>query len=193
MQSPLQVTFRNLPKSDAMEARIREQAGRLERHFDGIVRARVVVETPHKSAAGPKNPVGLCLEVEVPGKMLVSRADQHAHDAKADALRVIGEAFDAMERQLEEYAQVRRGQTKAHAAGTRVVGRISRLYPDQDYGFIERVDGGDLYFHRDVVRDGGFDRLEPGATVEYAVAVSEGPMGPQASSVRPIGPDHPMR
>ena len=192
MQSPLQVTFRNLPKSEVMETRIHERAARLERYHDGIVHARVVIETPHKSA-GAKNPVEVCVEIEVPGKKLVSRAIEHAHDAKADQLHVVGEAFDAMERQLEDYARVRRGDTKMHAAGTRLTGRVNRLYPGQDYGFLERVDGADLYFHKDVVRDGGFEQLLVDDTVEYAVAVSEGPMGPQASLVRRIGGDHPMR
>lgn len=193
MQSPLQITFRNLPKSEVWEARIRERAERLERHHDRITAARVVVEMPHKSPGSPKNPIALSVEVDVPGKVLMSHAEDQPRAVKGDALRVIGDVFDAMERQLDDYVRIRRRDTKTPGAGAGQIGRVGRLYPEQSYGFIERVDGVDLYFHRDVVENGGFDALSEGATVEYAVAAGEGSMGPQASSVRRLGDGHPIR
>ena len=37
MQIPLQVTFRDMPPSDAVESRIREKADKLGRFYDRII------------------------------------------------------------------------------------------------------------------------------------------------------------
>ena len=47
MQQPLQITFRDFPHSDAVEARIREKAEKLDQYYDSIMACRVVVESPH--------------------------------------------------------------------------------------------------------------------------------------------------
>lgn len=48
MQTPLQVTFQNVPRSDALEARIREDLARLERIHPRLTSCRVVVEETQK-------------------------------------------------------------------------------------------------------------------------------------------------
>ena len=45
MQTPIQITFRDVPQSDALETRIREKAEKLEAFYPGIVSCRVVVES----------------------------------------------------------------------------------------------------------------------------------------------------
>jgi ribosome-associated translation inhibitor RaiA len=45
---PLQISFRNLKPSEAVEGRIREEAAKLETFYKGIMHCRVVVELPHK-------------------------------------------------------------------------------------------------------------------------------------------------
>ena len=49
MQIPLQISFRNMDPSPAVEARIREKAAKLERFHDRIIGCTVVVEAPHRS------------------------------------------------------------------------------------------------------------------------------------------------
>ena len=65
---------------------------------------------------------------------------------------MINEAFRAAERQLEDYAQTLRRDVKVHETG-REYARVVRLYPDQDYGFIETRERLNIFFHRDVLRD----------------------------------------
>jgi len=48
MQIPVQVTFRNMDPSEAVEANVRGKAEKLERFFDRVVSCRVVVESPHR-------------------------------------------------------------------------------------------------------------------------------------------------
>jgi len=66
-------------------------------------------------------------------------------------------------------------------------GIVVRIFPEQNYGFVEVKDSPDLYFTRDVVTAGAFDELEVGTVVHVTRAASEGPMGPQASSVKRLG------
>ncbi|MEK6562417.1 MAG: HPF/RaiA family ribosome-associated protein, partial [Candidatus Binatota bacterium] len=48
MKIPLQLTFRNMPPSEAIEAHIREKAAKLDAFSDRIMSCRVVVEAPHR-------------------------------------------------------------------------------------------------------------------------------------------------
>ncbi|MGA9165610.1 MAG: HPF/RaiA family ribosome-associated protein, partial [Thiobacillus sp.] len=48
MKTPLQITFRDIEHSDALEAHIREKAEKLETFFEPIMSCRVVVEMPHQ-------------------------------------------------------------------------------------------------------------------------------------------------
>lgn len=61
-------------------------------------------------------------------------------------------------------------------------GRVTKFFPESDYGFIRTADGRDLYFHaKSVIGEG----VEPGATVEFTE--EEGDQGPSATSVRVVG------
>lgn len=191
MQTPLQITFRNIETSEAVENRIRERAGRLERFSNDIIGCRAVVEVPHRSPGSGKHALALGLEVDVPGKTLVAKGEAAPSETRDLAGRMIGDVFDAMLRQLEDYHQIRRRDVNRPQGGTASqVGSVVRLYKEQDYGFIEVKDGPTLYFHRSVVHADGFDRLTLGTSVAYAIAAQEGPMGPQASQVRPLGEAH---
>ena len=189
MQVPLQIRFHNMASSEAIEARVRERAARLERFFDAIISCRVTIEAPHKQPH--RSTVGITIDIGVAGKEIVVKREERHHEARDDAYLVIGLAFDAAERQLEQHAQVIRHEVKSHDGP--IYARVVRLYPAQSYGLIETPGGVDVYFHRVVVEDDAFDRLEVGSEVLYSMAEAEGPMGPQASRVRLMRGGHPVR
>jgi cold shock CspA family protein len=89
-------------------------------------------------------------------------------------------AFDTLRRRLEEYARQRRGVVKNHEEPL-LEGRVTKLFPSKDYGFLETRDGREIYFHRHSVLDPGFDHI----TIDTAVRFAEeqGAEGPQASTV----------
>jgi cold shock CspA family protein/ribosome-associated translation inhibitor RaiA len=190
MQEPLQIAFHNMESSPALERRVRELFGRLERYYDGIVSARVVLEAPHKQAH--KSTLGISISVGVPGRDIVVKREQRIHEADNHNVWVLTEAFEAAGRQLEEYSRIRRRDIKAPEPGQSYA-RVVRLYPEQDYGFIETPEGENVYFHRAVVRDDKYDALEVGSEVIYTRADEEGAMGPMASNIQLIGGNHPIR
>lgn len=184
MQKPLQITFKDLEHSDTLEALVRERVERLERFHPSIIGCRVVVETPHRSAEGTSPPLGLTVEVEIPGRpKIVAKASADRQDAKTSPAVVVGRAFEAAQRQLQDTAQLQKADIKQHE-NHGSTGQVVRLFPEQSYGFIEVRGAPDLYFTRNAVVGGDFDDLQPGTLVHVTVATTEGPMGPQASSVR---------
>jgi ribosome-associated translation inhibitor RaiA/cold shock CspA family protein len=190
MQVPLRINFHNMPTSEAMAARVEERVARLERLCDSLISCRITLEAPHKK--GPSRTVGITIDIAVPGKEIVVKREQRQHQSKGDAYQVIGLAFDAAERQIEDYLRVSRRDVKTHADGP-TYARIVQLYPDQNYGFIETPVQLNVYFHRTVVGNGDFDALEVGSEVLYTLAGDEGPMGPQASKVQLVKGAHPVR
>lgn len=175
MQIPLQISSRNLSLSEAAEQNIREKAEKLEEFYERITSCRIHVEAPHRhSHQGVLYNVRL--DITVPGKELVVKREPNE-----DLYVAIRDAFNAAVRQLKGYARKRRGEIKAHEETPH--GYIARLFHDEGYGFIQTNDGRDIYFHRNSVRNGGFDELAENAAVRYVEESGED--GPQASAVIP--------
>jgi ribosomal subunit interface protein len=110
---PLQITWRDVPQSDAIEADIRAKAAKLEQFYQHIVSGRVLVEASHRHHH-KGNLYRIRVELEVPdGEIAVTRdpAENHAHE---DIYVTIRDAFDAARRQLQDYAARRRGDVKQH-------------------------------------------------------------------------------
>jgi hypothetical protein len=72
------------------------------------------------------------------GELVVNR------QADEDLLVAIRYAFDAMQRQLEDYIREHRGDMKVHEPLTS--GRVAKLFADEGYGFIETAMGGKSIF-----------------------------------------------
>lgn len=186
MEREPQITFRNIATSEALETLIRERIRRLEKFHGHIVGVRVVVEVPHAAPEVAKPPLAISVEVDVAGRpRIVVKRSENEHEAKGDRYAFMNWAFDAVQRQLEDIAARQNGQVKRHGpAGVPVRGTIARMFRDRDYGFIEVDNSPDLYFTRQSVNGVSFEELEVGMAVEVVPAAVEGPMGPQASSVK---------
>ena len=187
MQLPLQITFRHMDPSDAVAARIQERAAELERFFDRIISCRVVVECRH-----PRRQQGnlfrVRVDLKVPGNEIVVGRDPSAHQAHEDVRVAIRDAFDATRRLLEDHVRQGRGDVKLHAVPDH--GRIARLLPEQNCGFIVSASGNEIYFHRNSVVNGGFEKLAVSDEVRFVTQHSESAEGPQASTVVPLGKHH---
>jgi ribosomal subunit interface protein len=115
MPIPLQISFRNMDPSPAVEARIREKAAKLERFHDRIVSCTVVVEAPHRHHHKGKL-YSVHVNISVPGKdVAVDRAKpiDHAHE---DVYVAVRDAFDAAVRRLEDHVKRKRDSAKSPAS-----------------------------------------------------------------------------
>lgn len=103
MQTPLQITYHGLDPSPAMDALIRQRAGRLEQFHGRITSCRVVVAVPHRAQETAKVPIEVKVEVLVPGRDVIVAADSdERREMKGDQMAPLNDAFDAIERQLRK-------------------------------------------------------------------------------------------
>jgi ribosomal subunit interface protein len=159
MKLPLQVVFRDLPKSDAIEAAIRKHADKLDEFSNHIMSCRVTVQQAARHKHQGKL-YSVHVDVKLPNKEIASNRG-HEHEDVYVAMR---DAFDAVKRQLEDHVRAERGQTKLHEPS--VQGRVVRLF-EEGHGFIEDTDGNEYYFDRASVVYPSFEKLEVGAVVEF--------------------------
>ncbi len=179
MQIPVQVSFKDVPVSDAVEAAAWEHVAELERFCDRITSCRVVIAAPHRRHH--KGAVfTVRVDLTVPGEEIVVNREpglDHAHEDVHVAMR---DAFQAVRRRLEDHARRVRQQVKTHARIPR--GRIAMLRPEAGYGFIATEDGREVYFHQHALLGGDFAQLRAGDEVSFRE--ERGTKGPQATSVR---------
>ena len=183
MQVPLQLTFRNMKKSEALESDIQKRVDKLGKHHAEIISCRVVVEAPpqHRRKGGLfKARIDLtCPE----GKLVINREPPARNQAHEDIYVAIRDAFNAADRKLEQYRCRRKGQVKAHEEMPH--GTITHLSPMEDYGRITTPDDREIYFHRNSILNANFDSLTIGTMVRFYEET--GDHGPQASSVTVTG------
>lgn len=198
MQLPIQISFRNMESSPAVEARIREEAEKLSEFYDQIIGCRVMAELPHRHHNRGKR-FHIRIDLTVPGSEIVvnhepslrhtlQQTDDEALPKELeidaphkDAFVTIRDAFKTARRQLQNHARKQAGAVKRHAPAP--LARVSRLYPKEGYGYLETSDG-EVYFHKNSVLNEGFDELSVGTEVSFAE--EKGEKGPQASTVRAI-------
>jgi ribosomal subunit interface protein len=173
-----QITWRDVPRSEAVEADIVAKLEKLDQFYEHIVSCRVLVESAHRHHH-KGNLYRIRVEIEVPGSEIVatrSQGDEHAHE---DIYVAIRDAFDAARRQLQDYARKRRGQVKHH--DEHHSGRVRFTRPDDDYGFLETEDGREIYFHRNALINAKFSQLKEGTEVTFVE--EQGREGPQAKQL----------
>lgn len=164
MQLPLQITFRNFPQSEAVEARIRAKAAKLEEFHPRVMSCHIVVEELDRHRHQGKQ-FSVRLDLRVPGHEVVVDRD---HDE--DIYVALRDAFNAAGRQLEEVARTQRGEVKTHEPPRH--GKVSRLFAQEGYGYIETADGSEFYFSSDNVVGQAFGRLQSGAEVQFVADAS---------------------
>ena len=173
MQLPVQITYRGMPSSAAIEDAVRDRVAKLEQFHPRIMSCRVVVEQPGKHKRQGKEFV-VHVDLKVPGGEIAVNRDHHE-----DVYVALRDAFDAARRKLEDTAREKRGDVKHHELTQS--GKVVRLVAGEGYGFIGTPDGRELYFSSENVVTPSFDRLTPGTEVHFIEEMAA--EGPQAKRV----------
>jgi ribosome-associated translation inhibitor RaiA len=110
MKLPLVIDVRGFAPLPSMEPEIRRRADKLERRASDIVRCRVSVQaSANRRRQGHEYLASI--DVRLPdAEVAVSR-----HHRGDDAMLALRGAFDAMDRCLDDRAQIRSRDVKAHA------------------------------------------------------------------------------
>ena len=182
MQLPIEISYRGVAKSDEIETLVRDKASRLDKFCDHISRCDVVIEQPnHTQHSG--SPFRVRIDVTVPPHHeLVADEKPTKHEMHEPLKKVIGDAFRSMERQLKELTARQHHKVKTHEDGAHAL--VSKLFAADGYGFITDLQGRDVYFHRDSLKNGDFETLKVGTEVRFDEAHNE--KGAHATSVHII-------
>ncbi|MEX5728804.1 ribosome-associated translation inhibitor RaiA [Rhodovulum iodosum] len=184
MQVPLELSFTGIDTSDSIKALVQEKVDHLETLFDRITSCHVYIRAPHRSQR-QGNLYEITVEVRVPGDELVVHHRQNDAAAHQHLPVAVRHAFAAMEREVKRWKDKAGGDVKVHDGPLQ--GRIVEIRHDEGFGRIAANDGRLVYFHRNSVVDGRFEDLAPRDTVDLVVQSEESEIGPQASTVRPVG------
>jgi cold shock CspA family protein len=186
MLVPLNISFQNSEPSEAVRSEVERQAKRLEKFHDRITSCKVAIIVPQtRHRKGDLFKIDIRIAMPSHQDIIVTRTHddvpEHEH-----ILVAIKDAFSAAQRQIEDSIRKMRGDTKVHEEEDH--GHVAKFLAGEDDGFIETADGREVYFHRNSVLDGAFDRLKVGAEVRFVEEMGE--KGPQATTVRLIGKHH---
>ncbi len=183
MQIPPEIIYRNVEKTDAIAKLVQNKLDKLEKICDYIISTRVVIDRTNQSQR-TANPHRVHIDIRVPPKHVIvveriCRVRTGEPEEPLDA--VIRRAFDAAARELKSLVEKQRREVKKHA-DHRVTALVDKIFPNEGYGFLKALDGsGDIYFHRNSVLHGEWDRLIVGTGVRFAATMGE--KGLQATSV----------
>lgn len=187
MDIPLQIAFHRAEKSDWAEAEIRARVAKLQNLHDRIVGCRVTVDQRARNVEGTLPPV-VRIEISLPGTapiVVAYEPDRLQHKYQTPDLgNAINDAFGIAERRLSLLKESRDGRNKGahHDSQNQFLGQVAQIYPEEDHGFLLTKEGGSLYFHRNAMLQGDFDKLRVGDEVHYVEEV--GDTGPLATKVR---------
>ena len=174
METQVHLSAKGVELAPEQEELVREAVTGLERFFPRLTACRVDVTVPHRRPKREAVSWTVRLTLVVPrGELAINR------QGKPSFREALDDAFAAARRRLQDYAREIRGDVKPRTGECQ--GRVTRLYGYEGYGFITGEDGNEIYFHRNSVVDGTFDRLTLGAEVRYVE--TDGEEGPQASTV----------
>ena len=174
MQLPLQVVFRDIERTPAIEAAVAEKSAKLELFYPRITSCRVTLGMiqRHKHQGKLFN---VRVDITLPGHEIVVNRDR-----AEDIYVALRDAFDHAKRRLEDVARRMRGDIKLHEVEQ--TGKVVEIYPEEGFGFIEKQDGGHVYFHRFNLQHPDFAALHEGDEVLFLEEPAA--QGTQANRVR---------
>lgn len=181
MEKPLEITYRDVRKTEALETQIREKADRLEEFHKSVVSCRVAVERPHRSKSAG-NPYRVRVDVRVPPEHEIVVIRNPGELTTDDTLTgAVNDVFDTVYRRLRKLVEIQRDEVKRHPQ-QEANAVVAKVFEDRGYGFLETADGREVYFHKNSVLDDKFDAMKEGDSVRYVE--EKGEKGPQASTVK---------
>ena len=138
MNLPLEITFRHMDASPALEARIRELVARLDRFSGHIMRCHVTVEAPHQHHQ-QGNLFNVKIDIAAPRRQISIQRASVRDSSHEDPYVALRDAFRAARRKLQQYECGRRGAVKQHAHPSH--GRSTELDAQVRLGHIETDEG----------------------------------------------------
>jgi cold shock CspA family protein/ribosome-associated translation inhibitor RaiA len=176
----LEIQSRNVAMTPRWKTEIEARMDDLRRGHDDLIHGRVTLikNRHHKKLA---NVAEALVVVTLPGRhTLTARKEDKTFE---EAIR---SAFQAISIELRKYLE-KRAKTEVRLPPVPPHrGVICKLFPKEQYGFILKEGGGEVYFHANALQGLTFKKLEDGTEVVFGL--EQGDKGPQATVVTLLPP-----
>ncbi|WP_089943899.1 HPF/RaiA family ribosome-associated protein [Candidatus Entotheonella palauensis] len=172
----LQIEARNVDLTPEWKTEIENRVSKLHTGHNDLIHGRVTL-TKNLHHHQTRNGVEALIVISLSGRHTIT-----ARKSEKTFEEAIRAAFAALQIELRKYRE-KRASKEIRESSPPLRGVISKLFPQQGYGFILQEGGGEVYFHRHAVHGLSFEELEDG--IEVAFNVEEGERGPQATTVNP--------
>lgn len=173
-----EIAFRDMEPSQRLTDLINKRVKKIEKIFSHIAACRVVIEAPHKHRIRG-NLFHVRIDLSAPLRELAASRDTSVKISHEQVDVAVRDAFAALSRQLQKHKEKLR--VDYHVPDRLPSGVVKELFPYDDYGIIEADNGREIYFHRNSVVEGQFDRFKVGDELRFNEEL--GAKGPQASTV----------
>jgi ribosomal subunit interface protein len=176
----LQIDGQNAVVHDDLRAVIADRLEKLNARHGDIMHARVsLVKSSHHQQGSDE--VRIFLSMNRRKVLQASKMGKTLEDA-------VGNAFEALTRELAEYRNKRREldkqRLKTAKVGPRLTGKVVEIVIDKGYGYIDIGEEEEVRFSRQTVVGEAFDGITEGMAVE--VDVIEADQGFEATRVVPL-------
>ena len=171
----LHIERRHIKVTDEWAADITARANELKPSA-GVVHLRATLARHDHQK--PEDTHEAILVAQMPRHTVTARKSDNSFE---EAIR---QAFEALETELER-VQEKRASHEVRVTAPPEHGVITRLFPEEGYGFIVLDDGTEVYFHRNAVHDLEFEKIDG---MEVTLNIEPGEKGPQATTVNPLHP-----
>ncbi len=172
------IQTRNVGLTPRWKKEIETRMDDLQRGHEDLTHGRVTLtKNPHHRKSS--NVADALIVVSMPGRhtFTAQKEDKTFEEA-------IRRAFQAVSIELRKFHQKRARKEVRTRPIPPLRGVICKLFPKEQYGFILKEGGGEVYFHKNALQNLTFRDLEDG--VEVVFNVEEGRKGPQATAVCPL-------
>ena len=172
------IESRNVGMTPRWKNEIEVRLADLQRGYEDLTHARVtLIKNPHHKKAS--NVAEALIVVSLPGRhTFTARKEDKTFE---EAIR---KAFQAVSIELRKFREKRATKDVRTAPIPPLRGVICKLFPKEQYGFILKEGGSEVFFHKNALQGLTFRDLEDGTEVVFNL--EEGRKGPQATVVRPL-------
>jgi ribosomal subunit interface protein len=179
----MEIESRNVGMTPRWRSEIESRMADLQRGHEDLTHGRVTLtkNAHHKKSAKVAEAL---IVVSLPGRHTFTARKENKTFEEA-----IRDAFEAISIELRKYREKRATKELRTAPLPPLRGVVCKLFPIEEYGFILKEGGGEVYFHKNALQGLSFEQLTDGSEVLFNV--EEGQKGPQATAVHPLPPVQP--
>ena len=172
------IDSRNVGMTPRWKKEIEARMADLQRGYEDLTHGRVTLsKNPHHKKSA--NVAEVLIVVSLPGRHTFTARKENKTFEEA-----IRKAFQAITIELRKFREKRAKKEVRTAPIPPLRGVICKLFPKEQYGFILKEGGREVYFHKNALQGLTFCDLEDGTEVVFNV--EEGRKGPQATAVCPL-------